>query len=489
MTWRNRIILVAAIACGLIGCKNDSSLAGSAVLEEEDEILVREDTFPFVSFIDTCDYVVAGADSFLVGERHTESGVIRADLLTQLACPEGYEYPKNVEFDSIRIFLYYSSWTGDDLTPLSINMYEMDRATLQYAPNPPYHTNEDLSQFCSLSDETRILEHERIIVAERYQDSAYSLTMEKYQPMISFKVDPNSAFFKRFTSHRKYTTQDDFNENIFKGLYITSDFGGATVLHVNDVTMQVYYHFTYETFQHQDTTIYDVKGFYANSEVKQLNRFIYEDRTKLLTDLQSDSLYDYLVAPAGIYTYIDLPMRQMYDSIIGDQYKTKTAYVNLAQLKVQVYDSVWVTDQTKNARLAGQASHVLLIRAGESNSRIHSFFENKELPTDTVAVLSSLYSGVDENGNTIHYYSFDISTLLTNVLHSDPSQFSLGQHTLRMAMVPVSVVSSSSSSYSSSIVSIKEAQDVSATRLYSEKNPAAHMTLQVVSSLFSNVYR
>lgn len=486
MTWKNKVILVGAVVCGLISCKNDSSLAGSAVLDEEDQILVREDTFPFISFIDTCDYIVAGADSFLVGEQHTESGVIRADLLTQLACPEDYVYPQNVEFDSIKIFVYYSSWTGDNLTPLSINMYEMDNATLQYAPNPPYHTNEDLSQFCSLSAETRILEHERIIVAERYQDSAYSLSMERYMPMISFTVDPNSAFFKRFTSHRKYTTQDDFNENILKGLYITTDFGGATILHVNDVTMQVYYHFTYQTYQQRDTTVSDVKGFYANSEVKQLNRFIYEDRTKLLEDLQSDSLYDYMVAPAGIYTYIDLPMRQMYDSIIGDQYKTKTAYVNLAQLKVQVYDSTWVTNQTRNAHVAGYASHVLLMRAGENNSRIHSFFENKELPSDTVAVLSSLYSGVDANGNTIYYYSFDISSVLTNVLHSDPSQFSLGQHTLRMAMVPVSVVTSSNNN---SVVSIKEAQEVSATRLYSEKNPAAHMTLQVVSSLFSNVYR
>lgn len=485
MTWRNKFILVGALVCGLISCKNDSSLAGSAVLDEEDRIIVREDTFSFTSFIDTCDYIVASADSFLVGERHTESGVIRADLLTQLACPENYEYPQNAEFDSIKIFVYYNSWTGDNLTPLSVNMYEMDKATLQYAPDPPYHTNEDLSRFCSLSEDTRILEHERIIVAERYQDSAYSLSAERYMPMISFKVDPNSAFFKRFTSQRKYTTQDDFNENIFKGLYITTDFGAATVLHVVDVTMQVYYHFTYKTYQQRDTTVSDTKGFYANSEVKQLNRFIYEDRTKLLADLQADSLYDYLVAPAGIYTYIDLPMRQMYDSIIGDQYKTKTAYVNLAQLKVQVYDSVWVTNQTRNARLAGQASHVLLIRAGENNSRIHSFFEDKELPSDTVAVLSSLYSGVDANGNTIHYYSFDISSVLTSVLHSDPTQFALGQHTLRMAMVPVSVVTSTNGG----VVSIKEAQEVSATRLYSEKNPAAHMTLQVVSSLFSNIYR
>lgn len=486
MTWGDRIIIVGAIACGLISCKGDSSMAGRAVLDEDDKILVKENTFLFSSSIDTCDYIIAAADSFLLGERQTETGTIRADLLTQLACPEGYNYPETTEFDSIKFFVYYSSWTGDNLAPLSINMYEMDKATLEYAPEIPYHTNEDLKKYCSLEPQTHILEHERIIVAERYQDSAYSLTTGTSVPMISFKVDPNSAFFQRFTSHKRYTTQDDFNQNILKGLYLTTDFGGSTVLHVVDVTMQVYYHFTYKTFLDRDTTVNDMKGFYANAEVKQLNRFIYEDRDILLDELRADSLYDYLVAPAGIYTYIDLPIRQIYDTILGGQYDTKVAYVNLAQIKVQVYDSTWVTSNTGNARLAPQADYVMLMKAGENNARIHSFFENKELPLDTVAILSSLFSGVDSVGNTIHYYSFDISTVLTNILHAPQEQIS-NQETLRMALVPVTV--SFSASNSTQITSIKEAQTISATRLYSAKNPATHMSLQVVSSLFSKIYR
>lgn len=487
MTWVEKIILVGAIAGGLVGCKDDSSMAGRAVLDpDNDKILVRENTFLFSSTIDTCDYVVAAADSFLVGERHTEAGAIRADLLTQLACPVDYAYPATTEFDSIKISLYYSSWTGDNLAPLSINMYEMDRATLEYAPEPPYHTNEDLSKYCSLSPDTKILEHERIVVAERYQDSAYSLATESYQPMVSFKVDPGSKFFQRFTSHKKYTTQEDFNQNILKGIYITTDFGGSTVLHVTDVTMEVYYHFSYKTFLGRDTTVKDMKGFYANAEVKQLNRYVYEDRAALLENLRSDTLYDYLVAPAGIYTYIDLPIRQIYDTILGDQYGKKSAYVNLAQLRVQVYDSTWVTSITDNARLAPQASYVLLIRAGEQNARLHSFFENKELPMDTVAVLSQLYSGVDSVGNTIRYYSFDISTILTHVLHTSPDKLNSEQDQMRVALVPVTAVFSTDNNR---VISIKEAQTVSATRLYSAKNPATHMSLQVVSSLFSNIYR
>lgn len=487
MTWIERIILVGAITGGLISCKNDSSMAGRAVLDENDKILVKENTFLFSSTIDTCDYIIAAADSFLIGERQTETGAIRADLLTQLACPEGYSYPETTEFDSIKISIYYSSWTGDNLAPLSINMYEMDKATLEYAPEPAYHTNEDLEKYCSLEPETRILEHERIIVAENYQDSAYSMATGTYVPMVSFNIDPNSAFFQRFTSHKRYTTQDDFSQNILKGLYITTDFGGSTVLHVVDVTMQVYYHFTYKTFLDRDTLVNDVKGFYANAEVKQLNRYLYQDRSALLDELRADTLYDYLVAPAGIYTYIDLPMRQIYDTILGDQYDTKVAYVNLAQIRVQVYDSTWVTSNTGNARLAPQADYVMLMKAGENNARIHSFFENKELPLDTVAILSPLYSGVDSVGNTIHYYSFDISTVLTNILHSPQTQLSNNQEMMRMALVPVTV--SFSANNSTQVTSIKEAQTISATRLYSAKNPATHMSLQVVSSLFSKMYR
>lgn len=455
-------------------------MAGTAVLEPTDRITVREDTFPLMTMIDTCDYVISSPDSFLLGERKTRYGTIKADILTQMACPEDYSYPENVVFDSMRIYIFYTSCVGSERSPLSINMYEMDKQTLEYNPNPKYKTNEDVSRFCSLDDSTRILSQERIVVAEHHNDSTYFASLDAYLPVVSFSVDPNSAFFKRFTSYTSYGTQKEFNEQVLKGLYITTDFGSSTVLNVSNIGMIVNYHFTYERFDGEVVTETGEKSFYSNSEVKQLNRYIYEDRASLLQTLQQDSLYNYLVAPAGIYTYIDLPMHQMYDTILGEErYATHSAYVNLAQLKVMV---------NKEDGSSPFADQVLLIKCGDNNSRLHSFFENKELPSDTVAVLGSLTTGVDVSGNTIYYYLFDISSLLTGILHTNPQALPDNEQTLRMALVPVSTIMSTSSNGTTHIVSIKEAQTISATPLYSTKNPAAQTTLQVVSSLFFKDY-
>ncbi|MCQ2312675.1 MAG: DUF4270 domain-containing protein [Paludibacteraceae bacterium] len=474
------VILVTLVSLLFAGCKNDSSMAGTAVLEPTDKITVREDTFPLLTLIDTCDYVISSPDSFLLGERKTEYGTIKADILTQMACPEGYSYPENVVFDSMRIYIFYTSCVGSERSPLSINMYEMDKQTLEYNPNPKYKTNEDVSRFCSLDDSTRILSQERIVVAEHHNDSTYFASLDAYLPVVSFSVDPNSAFFKRFTSHTSYGSQIEFNEHILKGLYITTDFGSSTVLNVSNIGMIVNYHFTYERFDGEVVTETGEKSFYSNSEVKQLNRYIYEDRASLLQTLKEDSLYNYLVAPAGVYTYIDLPMRQMYDTILGEErYTTHSAYVNLAQLKVMV------NHVNASSPLADQ---VLLIKCGNNNSRLHSFFENKELPSDTVAVLGFLTTSVDAVGNTIYYYAFDISTMLTGILHTNPQSLQDDDLMLRMALVPVSTITSTNSNGATRVVSIKEAQTISATPLYSTKNPAAQTTLQVVSSLFFKDY-
>lgn len=483
-------ILVSLLGLVLTGCKNDSSMAGTAVLEPTDVILVREDTFPLTTLIDTCDYIISSPDSFLLGERQTEYGTIKADILTQLACPVEYSYPEGTEIDSIRIYIYYTSWTGGDLSPLSINVYEMDKATLEYNPSPKYKTNEDLGRFCSLDDSTRILSHERIVVANRYSDSAYFESLDAYLPVVSFRVDPSSAFYKRFASVMSYPSQESFNENVLKGLYVTTDFGSSTVLNVSNIGMIVNYHFTYTRFDGEVVTEKGEKNFYANSEVKQLNRYVYENRSALIDVLREDTLYNYMIAPAGVYTYIDLPMHQMYDTILGaNRYSTHSAYVNLAQLKVMVNEETFDGKaDVRNMTTSPLAQKVLLVKCGKDNERLHSFFENKELPSDTVAILGSLTTGVDKEGNTTYFYTFDIATLLTSILHTNPTQLSSSEETLRMALVPVSTIVSTNSNGVASVISIKEEQTISATRLYSTKNPAAQTTLQVVSSLFFKDY-
>lgn len=91
MTKRLLGILCCGLVCLLAGCKGDITDAGSGVLDEGDAIVVKADTFSLNSGIIECRHIISSPDSFLLGEIETKYGVLRADVLTQLACPVGYQ--------------------------------------------------------------------------------------------------------------------------------------------------------------------------------------------------------------------------------------------------------------------------------------------------------------------------------------------------------------------------------------------------------------
>lgn len=338
MTKRLWGLLSCSIVLLLTACKNDVVTAGGSVLDDADVILVKADTFAIRSGIVECPHIISSPDSFLVGEIESDYGVLRADILTQFACPLGYQFPDNAIVDSVCLFLYYRSWLGDGESPLAINVYEIDRKGLEYAPVKPYLTDLNIDDYCSLVDSTILLNNEKIIVAAGKTDSIYSSVEGMYLPMVRCKINP--SFTQRFAQMRQYDDQEEFNR-FFKGIYITSNFGSSTMLHIADMCLGVYYHFSYQkTDSGRDTVVYDMKGFYANSEVRQLNRFYYPNKQELIYNLGKDSnMYNYIVSPAGVYTRMSLPMEQMREVITSQLvYKdtVKRAYVNQAELRVDV---------------------------------------------------------------------------------------------------------------------------------------------------------
>ena len=474
MTKRLLGILCCSAALLLSGCKSDLADTGSGVLDDQDAIIVKADTFSLRSGLAECSHIITSPDSFLLGELDTRYGVLRADVLTQLACPVGYEYPANAVIDSICLFFYYRSWEGDKSSPLSINVYEIDRKEIEYTPAKPYQTDLKVSDYCSLEDSTILLYNEHLIVAGEMIDSVYSSSTGTYSPVVRCRVKDD--FTRRFAQMRQYGDQEAFNR-FFKGIYVTSTFGSATILNLTDISMGVYYHFSYDKLG-TDTIVEDVKGFYANAEVRQLNRFDYMNKQSVIEQLQKDSdVCNYIIAPAGIYTRMSFPMKQMKDIITDNlQYKdtVKRAYVNLAELRADVLNvfAGGSADITPDDWLQ-PSSYMLLIKEGSEER----FFRKKELPSDTVAILSSLNTGVDSEGNTVYYYSYDMSTLLTNQLRQQSNP-----DTLQMLLVPVTVETSSSSS--STITAVKQSQTLSATQVRSAQNTESPMTMKVVYSGF-----
>lgn len=463
------------LAALMASCDTDLAGIGSSILTPGDSIVVKADTFSLNSRIDSSSAIVSLPDSALLGELESDYGTIRAEILTQLTCPEGYEYPSNAVIDSISLFFYYTSWVGDGYAPLSVNVYEMDGKQLNYSRQ--YKTDINLSDYCSRTKS--ILRNRRIIVASEKRDSMLS-SSNVYVPMVRMMTDSTSDFFRRFSAIRKFTTQDEFNKQ-FKGLLLETDFGSATMLNVKDIAMGVYYHFSYDKAG-RDTTVNDIKVFYANSEVRTVNRISYIDKDALLQNLANDSTrYNYIIGPAGVHTRISLPVRQMeqrmHQNLIETIFSTgdtliKRPYVNLAELRVDVENvfSGSASTLTRNDWLQ-PAPYMLLVR----DASAERVLKGSEIPTDTCAIVGTLTQGTDSLGNPTYYYSYDLATLLTYELRKDSTPAWLD-----MRLVPVNVQTATTSS-TTIISSVKEAQTLSATKI---RSAASGLTLKMVYSGF-----
>ena len=452
-----------------------SSSGSKEILNDEEKILVGCDTFPLRSNLREGENIYTTPDSFLLGECLTLFGSLHTDVLTQFVCPEGFHYPEGAEVDSVCLFVYYSSWHGDGLTPLSLNVYEMDGEVLEYTG--VYSCAERLSRFCS--KKICVAKEPRIVVAAHPTDSVQNSSTGKYIPYVTFRL--TDEFRDRFFAIKDFSDQNRFNE-VFKGLYITSEFGGGTILHVPEISMAVYYHYEYQ--QLYDTTKYletDIKGFYANTEVRQINRYELIDPQIEILALTLDEV-DYVLSPGFIFTELKIPMQHMTDSILA-AIGEKRAYINQALIEVEVLNVEEEEDEEDKARQshwAEPSEYMLLIK----ESALERFFSSHELPSDSCALLQSLSMSVDSLEETHYFYSYDLSTLLTYQLREkDPS---LIPDTLKMVLVPVDVKKGtlSSSSSTTTITDVKHKQTISATAIRSaniENNP---MRLEVVYSGF-----
>ena len=464
------------IACTWVACKDDVASAGQGVLGDDDEIVVYVDTFALSSVIDSCGAIISQADSFLLGEIETDYGLLRASIMTQLACPEGFSYPEGSVLDSICLFIYYKSWVGDKLAPLAIDAYLMDLKTFNYSES--YYTDLSVEEFCSRNKP--ILTNRHIVVASEKLDSIMGSDGE-YMPMVRMRV--NDDFAKDFWKIQSFTDQDAFNE-LFKGLLIESSFGSSTVLNVSDMAMGVYYHFNYTKVEGQpDTTVYDMKAFYANSEIRSVNHLEYPDKDEWIDQLQNDSdTYNYIIAPAGVYTRITFPMEEMsdviwshmIDVIDGELMITKQPYVNKAQVRIDVTNMYSGSESDKKRNDWLQPSTYMLLIKEESMER---FFSERELPSDTCALLSPLAQGQDDTGEATYYYSYDLSEFLTNQLRKE-----VYATDLKMMLVPVTVSTGTTSTSTSAYSAVRQQQTISATQIHSAKNG---MKLEIVYSGFA----
>ena len=458
------IILIFLMSLFISSCTDTISDMGKGTLSYADSIIVKSDIFNLSSSTDSVQAIISSKpDSFLLGTFYDPKfGSIKADILAQLQYPENFKIPTGSVADSAVIsFTFFSSF-GSTSSPLGISIYEMTDS-IRYRDTLKSNINPNL--YC---DKT-------IKLGEKFFTSGISSSTSK---TIDFKLDNN--FLKRFFNDTYY------NKNFtkfFKGIYLTTNFGSATMLNIGrrQLNLFLYYHYQglSKDIHGKDSiiNIKDMRVFPANKEVRQVNCIQHPDRKHI--NLSRDTV-TYLSSPANLQTLISLPLdsiKKRLDSKINEKKLT----INSSILKVNI------TETDKDTLLHPVVKYVLLVK--DDATLVKNILVNGELPVSTSSVLGRYtVAQIGTTSNYERYYSFDIAALIANELKNSGTNAT----TLKLRMIPVAVETTTSTSGTTSISSIKQQYLMSAVTLRSGKvidpksgdKVTAPLTLKMIYSGF-----
>jgi len=485
------ILSILFVCCILCSCNDDLASAGAGALTSDEEVRVRVKTLTDIqsSTIDSVPgfSITQTPDSFLLGECNTEVwATIKADIMTQFACPEGFTYPQDIspeyttQVDSVALMMSYSSWFAEGNSPLRISVYEMDKKTFEYTGT--YTSQEDINEYWSKADSTHVVVADQTVVAATPSDSVYSEANSKYVPLIRFTM--NKRFVDKMNAVRRFPSQSDFNHNILKGLYITTTAGASTALYINNIQLVIYYHYYYE--QSPGSGIYQkvdhTKYLYANNEVRQVNRYSFPYKEVVINAMkkQEDSI-NYVVSPSYVFTQVNMPTSRYVDTIISslitDRGDTLQPYINKAVMRVDVLNVN--AKSTTSDKWADPASDMLLIH----KDSLASFFATNHLPSSDYCLLATLTTSLNDDKQTYSYhYDFDVSTLLYNEVHK---RMAHGESKdVEMVMIPV-FVEYATTSTAVVVSKININQTITFTTLRSAQHEINPLDIDVVYSGFT----
>ncbi|MDD4968810.1 MAG: DUF4270 domain-containing protein [Paludibacter sp.] len=455
------VIVLFLLSLFVYSCKDTLTDIGSGIQPTSDQIKIGTDTFHLSTDNYAVEAVYAKPDSFLLGSYYnTKFGSTQADVLAQLNCPVGFTFPPLSVPDSASVIIVYNSWTGVSESPMEISIYEMNKKTFDYFGIYPSNLNPSDYTDHEIYNPTNLLAKKIIKAKDKYRTDSTAIRLSLPQ-----------EFVTRFFNSSHYNSTADFLK-FFKGMYITTNYGASTLLNVSQINMSYYYHYTYTSRNiHGGDSIVTVKNtlyFPANAEVRQVNRFVHADRSSLAA--APDSI-NYVASPANWNTKVGVPLsriKQRMDAGIAGKKLT----VNSALLRVEA------TDIDVDTISAPTVRYMLLIK----ESAVDRFFKNRELPSDTCAVLAQHAAALILNSTTNyqHYYSFNVAKLIANELKIAAAKGIAPSDRLNMRLIPVQVTLNSSSA----VTAVKQEYLMSAVSIRSGKNTHSPMRINVVYTGF-----
>ena len=460
---------IAIAARALISCSEDTVSVGTSLTNETEKLAVSTGTYHATSKSVLVDAVYSrDFDCYFGKVKDPETAsYVESEFMTQFNMLENTTLPDkskilstydgDIAADSCQIWIYMDrdDCYGDSLTPIKINILELDHpmsdTRIYYSNFDPkaegYIRADGLKKSTmfsianlmfsdSLRSTSSFNEHVRIALNEPYTDKK-GVTYNNY----------GTYLLRNYYEHPEYFKNSyNFVNNLCPGFFFEISDGLGVMAMINEIDMRVFYRYN------KDNT--ETNAIFTTSSTNEVLQTVtvYNDK-EALNRLIEDTSCTYLKSPAGIFTEVTLPIDEITAAHEKDSLLSVDISFNRLNSSLDYIDLP--IEIPKNVLMVMEDS-------------VETFFETKTLYDN----VSSYMTGLSKNAYTFNNIS-NIVTLMAKQkadgLKSDPQWVVKHPDWNKVLLIPISTYSTTSydsyGSASSSISSIGNEMGLTSTKL------------------------
>ncbi|MDR0892328.1 MAG: DUF4270 domain-containing protein [Mediterranea sp.] len=445
-----KYVLLSLIALAFFACDDNTGNLGLGMFPGSDQgINGRLSSFDVTTQSVHAGKVFSKTNIGYVGKFTDDTfGSYDAGFLAQLNCPMGLTFPQpytetetsggtatkatgtlvtdfsNVDMDDksksryvlvkddqgnvigncqVNIYLWYSTYFGDSLSACRLSVYEISKQALK--EQDAHYTDINPSDYY---DKANDLLGSKAYTAVDMSVSDSVRSLSTYMPSVSLRLNNDKAqelgdrLFQAAMKDGSNLYQD-FTKDVFKGIYVKSDYGDGTVLYVSQIQLDVAFvnyvtdsitGVKLKTVANKDSVRFDGRSFNSTREVIQANQ-LKNDKEAIQKCIDNPD-YTYLKSPAGIFTEATLPVSQIAEELKGDT-------LNAVKL---VFPAYYESTSKKFGMTA--PTSVLLLKKKDKDS----FFESNKVYDNITSFVATATAPVTS-------YTFSNITGLVNSCLSD----------------------------------------------------------------------
>lgn len=446
------VLVIAALT--FAACDDTTEGIGGSITNKIDNINISNSAFNVTTKSIVAGAVLSRNNTGLIGKmKDPETGnYVKGDYMTQLSVLPTFsvdtlDYIKqanggSIEADSCYLLVSYNASYGDTIAPMKVTAYEMTK--------PMAEDQEYYSDYDAFKAEAGWVSENNPHWSSNYNLSNTS-DVKNFKIYLNKKYEKDGKTYKNYGSYIMQTyaehpeyfkTNYKFLHKVCPGFYIKNVGGTGNMAKVWNTELIFYW--TRKKTINKDSTAVSIgyNRFDGTEEVLQLNKI--ENDTENLKKLASkdQEKCTYLKSPAGIFTEVTLPIK---DIMKGHEKDTlNTATISFPRLNNENED---------NPYNFATPSTILMVQ----KDSLQSFFEKSKLADSRTSYTASYSS----TGTYKNAYTFQNIANLVSAMYKNKGK---GENWNKVVLVPVNVITTTQG-YTTVISKINHDMSLASTRL------------------------